>query len=142
MTRVPCPDTERTLVTHDGVRQRATSDDPPEVIAPSPERVRGIATVETELIDTLLAAGRAEPAVGRPVRGPVRERVGNLRSVSPVAIGVVQEGFGREEGVDDAVGGALDALADAGATVEAVSIPGHLDGEVVFPGFAMQEVLR
>jgi len=59
-----------------------------------------------------------------------------------LSVGVVEEGFGRAESepaVDATVEAALDALADAGATVETVSIPWHLDAEPVYLGFYLQE---
>jgi amidase len=59
-----------------------------------------------------------------------------------LAIGVVQEGFDRDEteaAVDETVEAALNGLADAGAAIDEVSVPWHLDGEPIFLGFAMQE---
>ena len=50
-------------------------------------------------------------------------------------IGVVTEGFGRPEsdaGVDQSVRAAIDALRGAGASVDEVSIPWHLDGMAVW----------
>ena len=50
-------------------------------------------------------------------------------------IGVVTEGFGRPEsdaGVDESVRAAIDALRGAGASVDEVSIPWHLDGMAVW----------
>jgi len=59
-----------------------------------------------------------------------------------LTVGVVEEGFGREESeqaVDGRVREGLAELEAAGATVEEVSIPYHLDGEAIFLGFALQE---
>ena len=61
---------------------------------------------------------------------------------SELAIGVLEEGFGREEseaGVDETVAEALDAFADAGADVVEVSVPMHLDGEAIWNGIATEE---
>lgn len=54
-------------------------------------------------------------------------------------IGVVEEGFAREESedrVDKAVRAALDDFADAGGTVTEVSVPMHLDGLPIWNGIA------
>jgi amidase len=54
-------------------------------------------------------------------------------------IGVVEEGFGREESeesVDETVRAALEDFAEAGATVTEVSIPMHLDGLPIWNGIA------
>jgi amidase len=55
--------------------------------------------------------------------------------VDDLRIGVLEEGFGfagAEEGVNDAVRAAVDELAAAGADVEEVSIPWHVDGFFVW----------
>ncbi len=59
-----------------------------------------------------------------------------------VTVGVVTEGFGHEEsepGVDETVREALDAFEAAGATVEEVSIPMHLDGLPIWNAIVMEE---
>ncbi|MET0190252.1 MAG: amidase [Pseudonocardia sediminis] len=57
------------------------------------------------------------------------------QGVEGLRIGVLTEGFGRPEsdpGVDGSVRAAVDALRGAGAVVEEVSIPWHLDGMAVW----------
>ncbi|WP_254861526.1 amidase [Halovivax gelatinilyticus] len=64
------------------------------------------------------------------------------RDPSALTVGVVEQGFGRDESdpaVDETVRDALGALEAAGATVEEVSVPLHRDGEAIFLGFATQE---
>jgi len=59
-----------------------------------------------------------------------------------LTVGVVEEGFGHEaseEGVDETVRDALDDFADAGATVEEVSVPMHDDGLAIWNGVAIEE---
>ena len=59
-----------------------------------------------------------------------------------LTIGVVEEGFEREEsdpGVDTTVREALDAFAEAGATGIDLSIPMHLDGLPIWNGVANEE---
>ncbi|ELY48228.1 amidase [Natronorubrum sulfidifaciens] len=61
---------------------------------------------------------------------------------SDVTIGVVTEGFDRETseaGVDDTVRDAIAAFEDAGATVQEVSIPMHLDGLTIWNAIALEE---
>ncbi len=58
---------------------------------------------------------------------------------SELTIGVLEEGFGHddsEQGVDETVGNALDAFADAGAELREVSIPMHRDGFAIWNGIA------
>lgn len=61
---------------------------------------------------------------------------------SDLTIGVLSEGFGREQsepGVDETVHDALDDLAAAGATVTEVSVPMHLDGLAIWNAIATAE---
>jgi amidase len=56
-------------------------------------------------------------------------------------IGVVTEGFGHpesEDAVDGTVRAAVQRFAEAGATVEEVSIPMHLDGPHIWNGIAVE----
>lgn len=59
-----------------------------------------------------------------------------------LTVAVLQEGFGHEaseEGVDETVRAALDDFEAAGATVEEVSVPMHLDGLPIWNGVAIEE---
>ena len=59
-----------------------------------------------------------------------------------VTVGVLEEGFGHEASeaaVDKAINAALDTVEDAGATVEPVSIPMHLDGQAIWGGIVNEE---
>ncbi len=61
---------------------------------------------------------------------------------SDVTVGVVEEGFGHEqseEGVDATVRDALDEFESAGAAVEEVSLPMHLDGLPIWNAIVMEE---
>jgi amidase len=61
---------------------------------------------------------------------------------SSVTVGVVGEGFDREESeehVDEAVQEALDEFEAAGATVEDVSVPMHRDGLAIWNGIVNEE---
>ncbi|MEM4779969.1 MAG: amidase [Halalkalicoccus sp.] len=63
------------------------------------------------------------------------------RDPSDVTVGVLEEGFGHEaseSGVDATVREALDAFAEAGATVEEVSIPMHRDGLAIWNAIAIE----
>ncbi|MFC6988497.1 amidase [Haloplanus sp. GCM10025708] len=64
------------------------------------------------------------------------------RDPSDLTVGVVEEGFAHDEsdpGVDEAVRGALDRFADAGADVQEVSVPMHRDGVAIWNGVAIEE---
>lgn len=59
-----------------------------------------------------------------------------------LTIGVLEEGFDPEEsetGVDETVGDALEAFADAGAELREVSVPMHRDGLAIWNGIANEE---
>lgn len=61
--------------------------------------------------------------------------------VSDLRIGIVEEGFGwanSEADVDASVRAAADQFAALGATVGAVSIPMHLDGQAIWTGIATE----
>jgi len=58
-----------------------------------------------------------------------------------LTVGVVEEGFGHEEsekGVDSTVQTAINRFADAGADIQEVSIPMHLDGLSIWNGIAVE----
>ncbi|WP_461409626.1 amidase family protein [Georgenia sp.] len=66
---------------------------------------------------------------------------GLANGVAGLRIGVVTEGFGWETSdprVDDAVRAAADVLAQAGCTVENVSIPLHREGPAIAAGVSVQ----
>jgi amidase len=72
---------------------------------------------------------------------PTEPYTNALEKSTNVTVGVLEEGFGHEEsesGVDSTVRDALDAFAGAGAEIESVSIPMHLDGLPIWNGIATE----
>ena len=65
-----------------------------------------------------------------------------VHEASPdITVGVVTEGFGRDEtepGVDETVQDALDEFASAGAEITEVSVPMHTDGLAIWSGIATE----
>lgn len=60
---------------------------------------------------------------------------------SELTIGVIEEGFGHDESedaVDGTVRDALDNFADAGAEIQELSVPMHLDGLPIWNGIAIE----
>jgi len=69
-------------------------------------------------------------------------QVEGAQDPSDISVGVLAEGFDREESdanVDEAVRDALEEFEAEGATVEAVSIPYHIDAEAILFCVAMGE---
>ncbi|ELZ28752.1 amidase [Halogeometricum pallidum JCM 14848] len=80
-----------------------------------------------------------DPRQGAVKTQSYTDAVDNDPAPEEFTIGVVKEGFGREESeedVDKMVRTALDDFAEAGATVTEVSIPMHLDGLPIWNGIA------
>lgn len=73
---------------------------------------------------------------------PTQDYTGALDDApADITVGVVEEGFGHEAsepGVDETVRDALEQFADAGAEVETVSVPMHLDGLPIWNGIAIE----
>ncbi|WP_049986237.1 amidase [Halobellus rufus] len=83
-----------------------------------------------------------DPRQGAVRTQPYADAVDEGPTPDEFTIGVVDQGFGREEsepGVDETVRAALDDFADAGATVTEVAIPMHLDGVPIWNGIANEE---
>jgi len=90
------------------------------------------------VLEVIAGADSHDPRQGKVPTEPYTD---TLKQDTDVTVGVVEEGFGHEEserGVDSTVRDALDAFADAGATVESVSIPMHLDGMPIWNGITVE----
>jgi amidase len=94
------------------------------------------ADVETAAEALTVLAGADPDDPRQPESVPERDYVGHLDvDAADLSVGVVDEGFTRpaaDTRVSDRVRAGLDELADAGATVEAVSIPAHDDAEAIY----------
>jgi amidase len=123
----------RTLVPYTGIAALGHTFDH---VGPLASSVRDAARV----LDVVAGKDDLDPRQGAV---PTEDYEGALeRDPSSLTVGVLAEGFDREEsdpGVDETVRDAIDDLGAAGATVEEVSVPQHLDGEPIFLGFALQE---
>ncbi|WP_265111795.1 amidase [Halosolutus halophilus] len=100
-------------------------------------------TVEdcARVLEVIAGRDGLDPRQGAVETQPYTDRVGSAPDPADVTVGVLEEGFGREEsddGVDETVGEALDAFADEGADVREVSIPLHLDGLVIWNAIAVE----
>lgn len=61
--------------------------------------------------------------------------------ISDITIGILEEGFVHEESeptVNETVQGALDRFAEAGAEIQEVSVPMHLDGPAIWNGIGAE----
>lgn len=83
-------------------------------------------------------AGRDPYDARQPRSVPVEDYEAGLDDdPRDLSVAVVDEGFdrpGADDGVNDVVAAALDNLADAGATVDSVSVPIHADGQAIQGG--------
>lgn len=69
------------------------------------------------------------------------DAIANLPALGDLTIGVLEDGFGREESepdIDETVAAALDTLADAGATVRSQPVSWHRDGGAILTGIAIE----
>ena len=93
-------------------------------------------TVETAAEALTVLAGKDPKDPRQPDEVPVREYGADLTGdPTNLSVGVVEEGFTRPEAsdaVNETVRAGLDALADAGATVESVSFPLHEDAVDIY----------
>lgn len=120
------------LVPYTGIVSRDPSIDHPGIFT---------RTVETcaQALEAIAGPDPLDPRGGSAEAGDYTEAL----ETDPAAltVGVVDEGFGREESddaVDATVRDALDAFAGAGATLESVSIPWHTDGSAVLMAIALE----
>lgn len=92
--------------------------------------------VETIAATLGVIAGKDPNDPRQPADVPVADYSGQLDGrVDDLTVAVVDEGFDRpgfERQVNEGVRGALDSLADLGATVESVSVPMHADGQDIY----------
>lgn len=94
------------------------------------------------VLDTIAGEDPLDPRQGHVPTQDYTTAASEIPSPGELSLGILQEGFGREDSeaaVDDAVRTALATFEDAGVGVEEVSVPFHHDGEAIFLGFAMQE---
>jgi len=84
-----------------------------------------------------------DPRQGRADTQDYVHAVENRPDPADLTVGVVAEGFDREESderSDDAVREALDDLADAGVTVTDISVPYHEDGRALHTAIVVEEL--
>lgn len=109
---------------------------------PSIDHVGVFSRTVDDCARVLEAIGGPDPGDPRQAEFDPEAYVDGLgRDPADVSVGIVEEGFGREEAdpdVDAAVRSALDAFAEEGATVEAVSVPMHLDGPAILTGIVTE----
>ncbi|WP_276259070.1 amidase [Haloglomus litoreum] len=94
------------------------------------------ADVETAARALTVMAGRDPDDPRQPGTVPERDYARDLDpDPASLSVGVVSQGFTRPEAddrVEERVRAAVDALADAGASVEEISLPEHDDAEAVY----------
>ena len=93
------------------------------------------------VLDVIAGEDGLDPRQGHVESDNYVDSIENPVAPADITIGVLAEGFGRDESeaaVDDAVRDALGQIEDAGASVEEVSVPWHEDGGAVLAGIAIE----
>jgi amidase len=96
------------------------------------------------VLDTIAGSDPLDHRQSAYGRNPPRFEAA-LDEDEPATVALLDQGFGREgadPAVDRAVREAIEGMADAGASVESVDVPAHLDGVPVWSAVITEEVAR